>query len=126
MIKPSFKWPIITLIAGVYVFGAAFVDAFIDTEGDRFEAMAAMPLAAAWIAVCLLIINKRIDRLDEWKEQRRMEWALNRDLPALEYTDWEKFERDVETNLRPRMPDPTRRNNQLNPFRKRRDADVNW
>jgi hypothetical protein len=114
VIKPSFKWPIITLIAGVYVFGAALVDAFIDTEGDRFEAMAALPLAAAWIAVCLLIISKRIDRLDEWKEERRMEWALNRDLPAPEYIDWEKFEREIERQLNPSPVD------RRNPFKRPR------
>lgn len=113
MSKPTFKWPIITLLIGVYVFLAAFIDAFIDTEGDQLEAMVTVPLAAGWIVACLLIISKRIDRLDEWKDQRRLEWVVNRDLPRPEVPDWEAFERRIERELNP--PPDDRRNPFMRP-----------
>jgi hypothetical protein len=81
--KPSFKWPIIALLAGVYVFGAAFVDAFIDTEEDRAEAAIFVVIAFFWVAGSLAVINRRINRLDEWKQERRLDWVLHRDLPPM-------------------------------------------
>lgn len=108
MSKPSFKWPLICLAFSVYVFGAAFVDAFIDTEEDQLYALFAVPISFGCIVVCLVVISKWIDKLDEWKEQQRLDFILKTELPRPQATDWERFERDVERALNP--PPPDRRN----------------
>jgi hypothetical protein len=97
--KPSFKWPLVSLVFAVYVFGAAFVDSFIDVEEDQAEALGALVASMFWISCTLAVIHVRVNRLDEWKRERRLEW-LKRDLPPPEVPDWEAVEREAEKKAR--------------------------
>lgn len=82
MTKPSRKGPLWALGISLYLSGAAFVDAFIDTEEDQLYALGGLPVMLACVALSWWWLERRFKALDRWKAEREMAWWL-RELPPM-------------------------------------------
>jgi uncharacterized membrane protein YhdT len=80
--KPSRKGPLWALAISLYFTGSAFVDAFVDTEEDRWYAMAGLPVTLLFVVLSCWWLERRFRALDRWKEDRELAWWL-RDLPPM-------------------------------------------
>lgn len=82
MNKPSRKGPLWALGFSLYFSGAAFVDAFVDTEEDRWYALAGLPVMLTCVAVSWWWLERRFKAIERWKEERELAWWL-RELPPI-------------------------------------------
>ena len=68
MSAPGLGWPVTWVIVALYLTGAAFVDAFIDTEADRPDARSALPFCLAGLYFAHRWYLRRMHERALWRE----------------------------------------------------------